>query len=581
MHQGFVKIAAAAPRLHLGNVTANQEEILKLWHQADEQGALCVVFPRLSLTGATCGDLFAMDLLRNKIEPGLAYLLERSKELRSSALIGMPVKIQDSWYEALLLICQGKLIAASVCKEGSRWFAAGEAGMTLDVAGQLVKTDAADITLHGVSLAIAWQEKDIFGVSAGICLMSAAKEAIAGDGESLSQMLVQASRIGGNTLVYAQAGPGESSGHNVYAGECMIASRGELVERGARFVADGQFICADVETVFLAQTDAMELLPPRYDLEKHFTRKVDPHPFYKEDPAFLDEIFTMQVQSIVRRMRSIGITKLVLAMSGGLDSTMALMVASGAMEEMGLPPSNIISVSMPGLATGSSSRKRGGVIMERLQVDTREISIAQSCRDMLAQIGHDGQTHDVTYENVQARLRTQIVLNIANMEGALQMGTGDMSELALGFCTFGGDQIGMYNVNGGLPKTAMQALLRHLAQKSKDQALKEALLDVVSAPISPELTPDQNTEDVVGPYQLNDFFLYHTLRCGMDRDMLLFLSKQAFCGTFDKPLIEKTLDSFLRRFYTQQFKRNGAPDGPALLGYSLDAAQGFCMPADL
>ncbi len=604
---GFAKIAAVSPPVRLGDPVANAQAVADAWREADGKGALLAVFPELCLTGATLGDLFFRSDLLSAARLSLETLLETGAALDCAALIGLPLAIEGRTYNASLLMAQGEILSIVPLRptpEQARWFSRYDApARDVECAGHMARLGEDVFSLGGVALGVARNEEEIPTLSrrgAHIVLLPVARRARAGFDALRARDIAALARVSCCAVAAAFAGPGESVSGGVYAGDCVLIEAGEHLAGGRRFDEGGQIAIADIDVqglAFMRRTRAeaeyaQEPLPcaqglrgPRYDAQTHFARAMCAHPLFVEgDDAYADA-FAIQVAALKRRMRHVRTDKVVLAWSGGLDSTCALLVARRAVSELGGPPTNVIAVSMPGLATSDTTKGNARSLAQAIGCDFREIDIRKMCLDELLAIGHDGVTPDVTYENVQARLRTAIALNIANLTGALQLSTGDMSELALGWCTYGGDQTGMYGVNAGIPKTMLQRMVRWHAYLSGNEALRETLMNVLATPISPELTPGsemQSTEGILGPYELHDFFLYHYLVRGAGREKLRFLAEKT---EFDRVMTEKTiehaLDVFMKRMNASQFKRVTAPEGPAVLEASLSPVSGLVLPSDL
>ena len=605
MNHGFVKVAAASPRMKLGDPAFNAAEMMEWWSKADRQGALCVIFPELALTGATCGDLFFQEAFQASALEALDSMVRASAQLRCAALVGLPLQAMGRLYNVAVLVAQGKMLCATPRfprAEQSRWFSRYDgAQRPIGLLGAQLIFGQNIIALPGAVIGVAFDPDGALSLPRGganLILMPTAVRAEAGELSRLLDSYALASSVGKCAIAWASAGMDESSGEGIYAGDCAVFEAGEVLSRGARYQDGGQMLLADVDISGLnhmrqaaagfaanATLDgaAASLLPPLYDIDAHFDRVLSTHPFFCDEPSVYEDAFAIQVAALKRRMRHIGTKKIVLAWSGGLDSTESLLVAHRAVLDLGAPPSNVIAVSMPGMATSEHTRGNARSLAELLACDFREIDIRQMCVDQLLAIGHDGVTPDVSYENIQARMRMAIPLTLANLEGALQLSTGDMSEMALGWCTYGGDQMGMYGVNAGIPKTMLQRMVHWHAYEPGNERLRETLLSVLETPISPELTPGkemQSTETILGPYALHDFFLYHLLVSGASGAKIAFLAKRAFAGQYAQEEIDRTLAIFRRRFAASQFKRVTAPEGPAVLRASLSGKE-YILPSDL
>ncbi len=510
-------IAAASPVVHLGDVDANVQEILSVMLKHSD--AELLLLPRLSLTGATLGDRFLRRELHAQAKKGLETLAAQSGAC--VVAVGLPYAEGERLYDTTAFLQNGRVLGLSHRKRlswmESRWFSPGERDFRFTLDGRSVAVEeAADITLY-----------------------PSAEPCFSGTHEALHSRL---SRHPG-VAVYACAGFGESTADHVYDGYAAVYQAGRLIAQGERFSLNATF------------AQPREAVIPRVCARPEF-------PFVPTTREGLDEIFEMQTLGLVTRLREISCRRLAVGVSGGLDSTLALLVAVHAFDRLGLDRRGIHALTMPGLATGARTKGNADGLMASLGVTSREIPIGPAVLRHLCDIGHDGVTPDVTYENAQARERTQILMDYANHIHGVVLGTGDLSEIALGFCTFGGDHLSMYNPNCTVPKTLVRALCAHLGDRF---GVGELCRDVLATPISPELAPGQQTEAMIGSYQLHDFFLYHYLR-GLDRKELLLLSGAEH---------EAQLDVFLRRFLTQQFKRNAMPDGPQVTAVSLSPRGGY------
>ena len=637
---GLVKISAVSPKLHLADVPANVREIGAAMRAAADAGTAVVVFPELALTGRSCGDLFFQNLLLREAENGLARLAELAGKLDITAIVGAPVLVRGRVYACgIVLGGDGKILGAVPkthipnAREhcDGRWFAsASELPVCeIELAGNTVPAGA-DLIFEA-----AGRAEFCFGIELCEDLRSveppSGKLALAGasvifnlsaDGETAgkAQFRRELVRMQSARCVAAYAcacaGIGESSTDGVCAGECFIAQGGEILastETAERFSLSGTSAVAQIDLEVLAHrrlANAESFAPQsrsetfrrvRFPLASSHTDipaeifgNVSRTPFM---PAFGDdsesfsrycgEAFEIQVAGLVRRISHTGAKKIVLGISGGLDSTLAILVAREAFARLGISPTGIVGISLPG--PGTSARTRGNALdlMKRLGITAREISIVPAVEQHLRDIGHAAGKFDVTFENAQARERTQILMDVASEEGGFVVGTGDLSEAALGWCTFNGDHISMYHVNIGVPKTLIRHIIAWVAREKNDEAISRTLADIVDTPISPELTPPdaagqiaQKTEDIVGPYELHDFFLFHFCENAFTPEKIRFLAENAFAGTFDSETIGKWLSTFLRRFFTQQFKRSVCPDGPKVLGLGLSPRGDWRMPSD-
>ncbi len=607
----------------------NAERIVKMLLQAEAEGVRVVAFPELCLTGYTCGDLFAQQLLVEGAEGALMQLVEATRPLGVIALVGMPIAVNGALLNAAVVVQGGKLLGAVPksylpnYKEfyEKRWFtSAMEVKETaVRLCGQTVPLGRdllfqTDETTFGIELCedlwapvppsstLAMQGAEI------IFNLSADNECIGKHAYLCSLIAQQSARcIAG--YVFSSCGFGESTTDVVFAGNGLIYENGILLARSGRFSLEEQLVTSDVDVSFLrterrvnttfstCHADGAVQLPriiPTVAVKQpvwRLTRAYDPHPFVPEAAATLDErceeVFSIQVSGLAKRVVHTHAGSLVVGISGGLDSTLALLVSVRTFDKLGRDRKGIVGVTMPGFGTTGRTHANAVALMRSLGVTMREISIKAACERHFKDIGHDPAVHDVVYENAQARERTKILMDIANQTGGLVVGTGDLSELALGWATFNGDHISMYGVNAGIPKTLVRHLVTWVAGHGMDEASRATLLDIVDTPISPELIPadeqgniSQITEDLVGPYELHDFFLYHFMRCGFHPAKIYLLATHTFQGKYGEAVVKKWLQVFFRRFFAQQFKRSCLPDGPKVGSISISPRGDWRMPSD-
>lgn len=628
MNYGFVKVAAAVPHVKVADCKSNASQVEKEIIIADGKGVEIIVFPELCLTGYTCGDLFAHRLLLENAEMGLMQILNNTRQLDIISILGMPVALNGVLLNAAVVIQKGKVLGVVPktylpnYKEfyEKRWFtsAAQVSEKTVRLCGQVVPMDSALLfdtanATFGIELcedlwapvppssALAMQGAEI------IFNLSADNEGV-GKHAYLRSLIAQQSARCIAGYVFSSCGFGESTTDVVFAGNGLIYENGALLAAGKRFCLDEQVVTAEIDverlraerrmnTTFAAcrvqvapgvpARIATEYVNPR-DLA--LTRTFDPHPFVPQGAELderCEEIFAIQVAGLVQRVTHTRAKSVVVGISGGLDSTLALLVCVRTFDKLGLSRKGIIGVTMPGFGTTDRTHTNAVDLMEALGITRREVSIRAACLQHFEDIGHDPEVHDVTYENSQARERTQILMDIANQTGGLVVGTGDLSELALGWATYNGDHMSMYGVNASVPKTLVKHLVAWVAAYSADEASRRTLLDIVATPISPELIPaaadgsiSQVTEDLVGPYELHDFFLYYFLRFGFSPSKIRFLAVRTFKGAYTEETIEKWLKTFCRRFFNQQFKRSCLPDGPKVGSVSLSPRGDWRMPSD-
>ncbi len=627
MKYGLIKVAAAIPGVRVADVEYNIQQIESLIAQAEGKGVEIIVFPELSLTGYTCQDLFQQQLLLEKAEEGLLILLDFTRKLDIISVVGLPVRIGSLLYNCAAVIQHGCLLGV-VPKTylpnydefyEKRWFASASDLMPQEIylAGSPVMVSNEPIvfrTCDGVGFGIeicedVWAplppSNNLALAGADIIVNLSATDELVGKHAYLCSLLAQQSARMMCGYVYSSCGFGESTQDVVYGGNAMVFENGKMLCEASRFSVSPQMKVQQIDvdrlrhdrqnntTFRTAQDgatarfiDAKPVSPRDFEL----IRPVNPAPFIPSDAVMAEsceEILNIQTMGLCKRLTHTHSDKAVIGISGGLDSTLALLVVVRAFDKMGLPRRGIVGITMPGFGTSDRTHKNAVALMDSLGITQREISIAKAVTQHFLDIGHDITTHDVTYENAQARERTQILMDVANQIGALVIGTGDLSELALGWCTYNGDQMSMYGVNGSVPKTLVQHLIRYMARLPMFADQRDTLIDVVDTPISPELTPadangniQQKTEDLVGPYELHDFFLYYLLRWGFRPSKVFMLAQAAFGNKYDDETIVHWLQTFCRRFFSQQFKRSCMPDGPKVGSVSLSPRGDWRMPSD-
>ena len=626
MKYGFVKVAAAVPAVRVADVAYNVQEIEKLIALADGQGVELLCFPELSLTGYTCQDLFQEQLLIMKSEEGLLRLLDFTRQLDIVCVVGLPVQAGGVLLNCAAVIQSGALLGV-VPKTylpnygefyEKRWFASSQdlnatniylAGTPITLSAEPKLFQMGDVKFGVEICEDVWApippSNNLTMAGADIIVNLSASDELIGKHRYLRSLLAQQSARTMSGYVYASSGFGESTQDVVYGGNAMIFENGRLLVEGDRFSFQPQLKSTQIDverlrteryansTFINAQRGAhAAIIPAKTPISKDFvlTRSVNPHPFIPANEEMSDsceEILNIQTSGLAKRLIHTHCEHVVLGISGGLDSTLALLVCVRTFDKMGLDRKGIIGVTMPGFGTTDRTHDNAASLMQSLGISQMEISIAAAVTQHFADIGHDASIHDATYENSQARERTQILMDLANKCNALVVGTGDLSELALGWATYNGDHMSMYGVNGGVPKTLIQYLVRYNAQLPQFAAVHDTLLDIVDTPISPELTPadeegniKQKTEDLVGPYELHDFFLYYMLRFGFRPAKIYMLAQRAFDGIYDDSTIKKWLTIFCRRFFSQQFKRSCLPDGPKVGSISLSPRGDWRMPSD-
>lgn len=627
MNNHFVRVAAAIPAAKVADCCYNTEKIEAQMRAAEEKAVSVITFPELSVTGYTCGDLFAQQLLLEKAEEYMGQLLQRTADLDIIAIVGLPVCDNGVILNAAVVFQHGKILGIVPktylpnYKEfyEKRWFtsATDYSNCELTVCGQTVPVSPSLLfrtkeTTFGIEIcedlwaAIPASSKTALAGAEIIFNLSADNEGIAKH-DYLQSLIAQQSARCLCGYVFSSCGFGESTTDLVFAGNGLIYENGTLLAESERFSFDEQLIFSEIDvdairndrkvnTTFAAcmakenATGKIVVADPANIRPFELTRKTNPHPFIPSAGADMDnrckDIFSIQVAGLAKRLVHTNTKSVVVGISGGLDSTLALLVCIKTFDKLGLPRTGITGVTMPGFGTTDRTYNNSIQLMKSLGITIREVSIKAACIQHFNDIGHDISQHDVTYENSQARERTQILMDIANQTWGLVVGTGDLSELALGWATYNGDHMSMYGVNASIPKTLVKHLVKWVANSDIDKTSRETLLDIIDTPISPELIPadeqgniKQKTEDLVGPYELHDFFLYYTLRFGYTPKKIFFLANTAFKETYSKEVIKHWLTTFFRRFFNQQFKRSCLPDGPKV-GLSLSPRGDWRMPSD-
>lgn len=631
--RGLVRVGAAVPSLALGNVKENMKRHLAMMREAKEKHVSIVTFPELSLTGYTCGDLFFQRRLLDDVTDALLALKEEMPE-GILAVVGAPLEIEGALYNCAVVLHKGEIISAVpktfLPNNGEfyekRWFQSGDARRDASAAIPKLKTDvcrqAIFETEDGVCFGIELCE-DLWAPlppstmlsveGAEIILNLSASNELLSKREYRQQLISQQSARCQCGYVYVSAGMGESSSDLVFSGHSVIASCGTVIRESEGYLADNYLMTADIDIDRIradrmkqssfadcaAQVRAMwkqepnilrtmenALLPDDAAPDYHVSK----HPFIPSDKASRQlrcaQILAMQATALARRLAVTG-GKVVVGISGGLDSTLALLAACKAVDMLHLPRTNILGITMPCFGTTDRTYHNALDLMTSLGVSQREIPIHNAVRQHFADIGHDESDHSVTYENCQARERTQVLMDVANKIGAIVLGTGDLSEIALGWCTYNADHMSMYGVNSGVPKTLVRWVIQTAAENEAFSSSRECLQSILDTPISPELLPPdekgnilQQTEDVVGPYALHDFFLYYAIRFGYPPKKVFDLCCIAFQDDFSCETILKWLKNFYRRFWTQQFKRNCMPDGVKIGSIALSPRGDWRMPSD-
>lgn len=633
MQNGFIKVAAAIPSVKVADCSYNVQQIESLIAMAEGKGVEVIVFPELCITGYTCQDLFKQTLLLEQAETSVLMLLDFTRKLDIISIVGVPVVVGDLLLNCAAVIQKGDLLGLvpktylpnySEFYE-KRWFASSQdlqpseirfAGNKIVVTPQPTLFRTCDGAMFGVEIC-----EDVWAPVPPSCNLAlsgadiifnlSASDELIGKHDYLKGLLAQQSARMISGYVYSGCGFGESTQDVVYGGNAIVYENGQLLAESERFAFDSQLIITQIDvekirnerrtnsTYINAQrghdsriVNAHTVMPRDFEL----IRDVDPHPFIPKTNDMeksCDEIFSIQVAGLAKRLVHTGCKTVVVGISGGLDSTLALLVCVRTFDKLQLSRKGIVGVTMPGFGTTDRTYNNAVNLMKSLGITLSEISIADAVKQHFNDIGHDINVHDVTYENSQARERTQILMDLSNQLGALVIGTGDLSELALGWATYNGDHMSMYGVNAGVPKTLIKYLVKFVAMSEDSDETRSILLDIIDTPISPELIPadeagniTQKTEDLVGPYELHDFFLYHIIRFGYRPSKIFMLARKAFDGSnpeapfYDDETIKKWLTIFLRRFFNQQFKRSCLPDGPKVGSVSLSPRGDWRMPSD-
>ena len=583
----YLKAAALSPRVSVANPAENARVSLEAIQMALNAGVQAIALPELFLTGCTCGDLFTQSPLLAACEASLRWLAGQTKHTSALIAIGLPALIDGRLYNCAAVLQSGSILGLvskqTLSPQERRWFAPGTGGQVFQCGDCAIGVGFGD---------------DIPGAEITLCLAAEPEEA--GLHEQRRNLLAAQSRRTRCGIVYAGAGAGESTTDLVFSGPCLIAENGEILTENRRYEPEGGavYACLDLELLRAQKRIAfdegagLQTIPcaplPALKADQ-ITRKYSPSPFVPQSPQLragrCREVLDMQTAALLQRLRHTGQKQVILGLSGGLDSTLALLVASRTADLLQWPRESILCITMPGYGTSEHTRGTVDLLAAAFGATLWEIDIRPACDLHMQDIGHDPNQRDATYENLQARERTQVLMDLANQEGALLLGTGDLSELALGWCTYNADHMSMYNPNCGVPKTLVRAIVR-FAMDEATPALAAALERVLDTPVSPELLPgSQKTEDILGSYDVHDFYLYYFYRYGFGPERLFFMAKRAFDGLYAPEQLKAWLVIFLRRFFSQQFKRSCSPDGPCVVGVSL-SPRGGCprgawhMPSD-
>ena len=623
MYNGFIRVAAAVPQLKVADCAFNIQKISELAKQAEAEKVQIICFPELCITGYTCGDLFFQQQLLSDAEKALSQLLLDSVALTTVIIVGMPIKTANKLFNTAVVIQSGKILGVvpktyipnSNEFSEKRWFASG------NFADESVEIDGCEVPF-GTNLLFT-DKKFSFGIEicedlwmpippscrhamngAEVIFNLSASPELVGKAAFRRKLIEQHSARTSSGYVYTSAGVGESTTDLVFSGSAFIAENGWILEEAERFKQDNNLIVTEID---IERIQAKRFRNSNFEnaksgekyrkitiAEAHYNefplkRTIEKLPFVPKNDKraeTCEDIFAIQTAGLAKRWKHTNAHSLVIGISGGLDSTLALLACAKTADLLGFDRKRIIGITMPGFGTTDRTYKNALALMENLGISAKEISIKEACLQHFKNINHNENQHDTIFENVQARERTQILMSIANKENGLVVGTGDLSELALGWTTYNGDHISMYAVNSGVPKTLIRTLVAWFAEKA-DEKTREILNDITATPISPELLPAdksgkivQKTEEIIGVYELHDFFLYYFVRFGFGTKKLYFLAKEAFKNDYSEAEIKKCLKIFLQRFFSQQFKRSCMPDSPKIGTINLSPRSDWRMPSD-
>lgn len=625
--QGFVRVGAVVPKLKVADTEFNCNEIIKQIEIASNNKIQIAVFPELCVTGYTCQDLFEQDTLLEEAEKALNKILDYTNNLDIICIIGMPIKAENQLFNTAVVIQKGKILGivpkTFIPNYGEfyekRWFASSKNAnkKEIEILDQkvpfgidlLFKDKENNEICFGIEIcediwAVEPPSNKLALLGANIIFNLSASNEVIGKKEYRRDLVKMQSAKTISGYVYCSSGVNESTSDVVFSGESMIFENGSCLTNNQRFDFESNMIFTEIDTKRLAndRRKNISFMGDSVDLEyreikinipdsiEDLTREYSKTPFVPEDKKKIseicEEILNIQSYGLAKRLLHTNINKTIIGISGGLDSTLAFLVIIKAYEILNLPKEKIIAITMPGFGTTSRTHNNSMKLINEYGATFREINITKSSLQHFEDIGHDKNIKDVTYENAQARERTKILMDIANKENGLVVGTGDLSELALGWCTYNGDHMSMYSVNASIPKTLVKYIIKWVADNSKEEC-KNIINDILDTPISPELLPpdengniEQKTEEQVGPYILHDFFLYHFLRYGAEPKKIYILACKTFKNDFKKEEIKHWLQVFIKRFFTQQFKRNCMPDGPKVGTVSLSPRGDLRMPSD-
>ncbi len=625
---GFVRVGAVTPELKVADTEFNSKEIIRQIEIAESNEIQILCFPELSITGYSCADLFYQDVLIENSIRVLKDILETTKKVNIIVIVGMPLRIENKLFNVAIVMQHGTILGV-VPKTyipnyeefyEERWFTSGK-----DILQEKIKLLDNEVPF-GTDLLFKDKEnedicfaieicEDLWVVNppssnyalngANIIFNLSASNNVLGKSEYRRDLIKIQSAKTISAYIYTSAGVNESTTDMVFSGQSMIYENGKLLREGKEFTFESNIIFTDIDTKRLIN-DRQRNISYMHSKDKNkayrnieikiadniksLSREYSKTPFVPTDDKkkikTCNEILNIQSYALARRLKSIPSQKVVIGISGGLDSCLAFLVAIKAYEILGLDKKGIIAITMPGFGTSNTTLKNAKELIEEYETTFKEIDIKHACEIHFEDIEQPKEKYDITYENAQARERTQILMDIANKEGGIVLGTGDLSELALGWCTYNGDHMSMYGINSGIPKTLIKYLIKYIADTSSNEYIRNTLYNILETPISPELLPSndskitQLTEKEVGPYLLNDFFLYHFFRYGATPEKILFITRETFKDEYSEEEIKEKLKQFIKRFFLQQFKRNCVPDGPKVGTVSLSPRGDLRMPSD-
>ncbi len=599
MKDGFLKVGALVPEIKLGNPIFNAEKIIEKIRDAYDYGVEVLVTPELSITGATCGDIFFQELLIEKTEEAIKLVCEKTSDLDITILLGTPLRINSKLYNCALIINSGKILGfvpkRNLYPSEYKWFEPGTNlyDIPVNIFGKeyIFDRNVFEVSNHkGAYYDVELSVKEISYLNPDnktvfVSFNMTSMNDVVSRTSKIKKEALKLSKENGIGYVYIMPGINESTTDFVYSGYSLIIDDGTIMREGEKFSFESTLIHADIR---LNDEINDYVIAPEEKIDKKAKKELDKYPFIPDTKEDINErckeVIEMQAAALARRIKHIGNGKVAFGLSGGSDSTLALIVINEAFKKLGLDSKNIISITMPGFGTTGRTYENAIKLAKAYNTTLREISIKDACIQHYKDIGLLEEDRSVTFENAQARERTQILMDVANMEKAFVVGTGDLSELALGWCTYNGDHMSMYSVNCNIPKTLIKEIIRYEAERTNN----EVLFDIINTPVSPELLPPdkegniaQKTESEIGPYELHDYFLYHFIKYHSTPKHILEVASKAFEGMYEKEEIEKWLNVFLTRFIKQQFKRNCCPDGPKVGTIGLSPRGDFVMPSDM